>query len=136
MGGNQMARKLAKRNMQVGVRRSERADSEQARRGSRRSVTATAAKNQFGVILESARTSGPVFIEKHGQEQAVLLSIAAYNELIHKSKPTEEKALDGLREEFDALYSRMQTAASRKAIDRLLSASAEELNETARKRRG
>lgn len=131
-----MARRIAKRNMQIGVRRSERAGSAQVRRGSRRSVTATAAKNQFGVILANARTCGPVFIEKHGQEQAVLLSIAAYDELVSKSKPREEKELEGLREEFDALYARMQTATSRKGVDRLLSASAEELNETARKRRG
>jgi PHD/YefM family antitoxin component YafN of YafNO toxin-antitoxin module len=90
----------------------------------------------LGLMLEDARTSGPVFIEKHGQEQAVLLSISTYNELIGKSKSSDEKKLDGLREEFDALYARMQTAASRKGVDRLLSASAEELNATARKRRG
>jgi prevent-host-death family protein len=129
-----MARKLAKRIMQMGVRRAERASP--AGKGSRRSVTATAAKNQFGLMLEDARTSGPVFIEKHGQKQAVLLSISTYNELIGKSKSSDEKKLDGLREEFDALYARMQTAASRKGADRLLSASAEELNATARKRRG
>jgi prevent-host-death family protein len=131
-----MARKLAKRNMQFGARRAERGGPAKPQARASRSVTATAAKNQFGVILENARTSGPVFIEKHGQEQAVLMSIAAYNELIRKGKPAEEKALEELREEFDALYARMQTTASRKAIDRLLSSSAEELNETARKRRG
>jgi hypothetical protein len=79
-----MARKIAKRNTQVGVRRSKRAGTAQSHSRSYVPVTATA----------------------------------------------------GLREEFDILYARMQTAASRKGIDRLLSASANELNETARKPRG
>lgn len=97
-------------------------------------VQATQAKNRFGEILKSTRTTGPVFIERHGKTQAVVLDIAAYNALVRKAREPQEVHLDTLREEFDALYARMQSAKSRRAVDRLFSASAEMLNGVAAKR--
>lgn len=101
---------------------------------SKYTVNATQAKNQFGAILKHVSTAAPVFIEKHGSEQAVVLDIGSYRELIHKARDPEQKQLDVLREEFEALYAKMQSSESRKAVDRLLSASAEDLNRTAARR--
>jgi prevent-host-death family protein len=102
-------------------------------------VNATQAKNQFGAILRRVRTAAPVFIEKHGAAQAVVLDIGSYRTLVHKAREPEQVQLDVLREEFDALYARMQSPESRNAVDLLSSASADELNRVAAsraKRRG
>jgi prevent-host-death family protein len=90
-------------------------------------VQATQAKNRFGEILKSAQTA-PVIIEKHGQPQAVVMSFAAYTALVHERRAPEQRQLDSLREEFDQLYVRMQTASSRSVVDKLLDAPASELN--------
>lgn len=97
------------------------------------SVQATHAKNRFGEILKNARSRGPVFIERHGQTQAVVLDITTYTALVEAKRSPDEKRLDELRGEFDALYASMQKPAVRKIADRFLAASAEELNEAARR---
>jgi len=97
-------------------------------------VNATQAKNQFGAILRRVRTAAPVFIEKHGAAQAVVLDIGSYRALVHKARDPQQVQLDVLREEFDALYARMQMPESRKAVDLLSSASAQELNRVAARR--
>ena len=43
-------------------------------------VTATQAKNQFGAICAQAR-SEPVFVEKDGRVETVILSIAQFSQL-------------------------------------------------------
>jgi prevent-host-death family protein len=96
-----------------------------------RSVQATQAKNRFGAILKSVRQGGPVFIEKHGTAQAVVLDVEAYRALLLKSRTTPEAELDTLRAEFQALSAQMQTEKSRKAVQSLFTASAEKLNRTA-----
>ena len=50
-----------------------------------RSVPATEAKNRFGEILRAARDSGAVFIERHGQAQAVVLGIAPSSSMFDTS---------------------------------------------------
>jgi prevent-host-death family protein len=102
-------------------------------------VNATEAKNQFGEILRRIKTSAPVFIEKHGAPLAVVLDVESYEALRLRARDTQQLQLDALRDEFEALYARMQTPASRHAIDRLFAASADELNSVAArhaKRRG
>lgn len=94
-------------------------------------VQATRAKNQFGAILKSIRNAEPVFIARHGTAQAVVLDIDSYRALVHKAREPHEINLDALRQEFDALYAKMQTAKSRKAAETLFSASAKQLNQTA-----
>ena len=94
----------------------------------RRSVPATQAKNRFGEILQAARDSGPVFIERHGQAQAVVLGIDAYNKLTSNERSSQERELDYWTREFDALHSRMQTQKARQAVDALFSATDAELN--------
>ncbi|MEP7243913.1 MAG: type II toxin-antitoxin system prevent-host-death family antitoxin [Gammaproteobacteria bacterium] len=98
-------------------------------------MNATQAKNQFGAILRRVRTAAPVFIEKHGAAQAVVLDIGSYRALVHKAREPQQVQLDVLREEFDALYARMQTPVSRNAADRLSSVSAQELNRVAARRK-
>ncbi len=81
--------------------------------------------------MESVRESVPVFIEKHGKAEAVVLSVSHYRALVRQARNPDEVHLDGLREDFETLYLSMQDDKSRKAVDSLLSASAEDLNKTA-----
>jgi len=99
-----------------------------------RTINATRAKNAFGEIMESVRESVPVFIEKHGKAEAVVLSVSHYRTLVRQARTPDEVQLDGLREDFETLYLSMQNDKSRKAVDSLLSASAADLNKTAGER--
>ena len=92
-----------------------------------RSVPATEAKNRFGEILRAARDSGAVFIERHGQAQAVVLGIDAYNKLASGERTSEERELDYWTREFDAIHASMQTSEARRAVEVLFSATDAEL---------
>src|SRR5262245_12716815 len=92
-----------------------------------KTVPATEAKNRFGEILQTARESGPVFIERHGQTQAVVLGIETYNRLAANERSSEQRALDYWTREFDALHARMQTPKARHAVDALFDATDGEL---------
>jgi prevent-host-death family protein len=94
-----------------------------------RSIPATEAKNRFGEVLKAAE-AGPVFIEKRGRYQAVVLALDDYQSLLARNRTPDEARLDALRKEFDKLYARMQSRRSRRATDRLLAASDEEINLT------
>lgn len=93
------------------------------------SMPATEAKNRFGEVLKTARERGPVFIEKHGRYQAVVLDIDTYRSLVEKRRTPDEKRLEELRLEFDELYARMQTHEARAVVEKFLSLSDEELND-------
>ena len=99
-----------------------------------KTINATRAKNAFGEIMESVRRSVPVFIEKHGKAEAVVLNVSHYRTLVRQARTPDEVHLDGLREDFETLYLSMQTDKSRKVVDSLLSASAEDFNKTAAER--
>jgi prevent-host-death family protein len=99
-----------------------------------KTINATRAKNAFGEIMESVRRSVPVFIEKHGKTEAVVLNVSHYRTLVRQARTPDEVHLDGLREDFETLYLSMQTEKSRKVVDSLLSASAEDFNKTAAER--
>ena len=99
-----------------------------------KTINATRAKNAFGEIMESVRKSVPVFIEKHGKAEAVVLNVGQYRALVRQARTRDEVHLDGLREDFETLYLSMQGDSSRKAVDSLLSASAEDFNKTATER--
>ena len=94
----------------------------------RRSVPATQAKNRFGEILQAARDLGPVFIERHGQAQAVVLGIDTYNKLMSNERTSQERELDYWTREFHSMHARMQTSDARQAVDELFSATDAELN--------
>lgn len=99
----------------------------------RKQVSATAAKNRFGQILKMAE-SEPVYIVKHGKPRTVVVDAARYEALAKKGRDPADKAIEALRKEFDAMYARMQTPQAAKAIDRLLTMSAEEMNRIAARR--
>jgi prevent-host-death family protein len=94
---------------------------------SERSIAATDAKNRFGEMLKAVE-AGPVFIEKRGRYQAVMLAVDDYQSLLARNRTPDEARLDALRKEFDKLYASMQSRRSRRATDRLLAASDEEIN--------
>jgi prevent-host-death family protein len=97
-------------------------------------VQATMAKNRFGAILKRARAGEAVVIAKRGVPEFVVLEYQRYHSLVHNTRGRDEQQLEALREEFDALTAQMQTGQSRRGVDRLLSASAESLNQTLAKR--
>lgn len=101
---------------------------ESAHTGAGISIPATEAKNRFGEMLKAVSSGSPVFIERHGRHQAVVLDIAVYESLLEKRRTPDEKRLEALRKEFDDLYARMQTSTARKATERLSKVSDEELN--------
>ena len=69
-----------------------------------KTINATRAKNAFGEIMESVRKSVPVFIEKHGKAEAVVLNVSHYRTLVRQARTPDEVHLDGLREAFETLY--------------------------------
>jgi len=102
-------------------------------------VSATVAKNQLGQILRMAEEE-PVYIIKHGKPQTVVIGADAYETLVSRAQDRDDRQLAELRADFEALYASMQTARSRKRVDALLRASADQLNKAAarqiRKTRG
>ena len=68
-------------------------------------VTATAAKNAFGTVLETALSRGVVAITKRNAVRAVVLSAERYEALLNSSS----QALARLESEFGDLVAAMQT---------------------------
>ena len=64
-------------------------------------VSATEAKNRFGAICAQAKIA-PVFIEKDGRLDSVILSIQQFNAL---NNERDKKALKGKRQQFELRYS-------------------------------
>jgi prevent-host-death family protein len=87
-----------------------------------RRFAATAAKNEFGSLLDAVDTDGAVVITKHDEPAAVLFSYGRVNRVLEKNEPN----LQGLTEKVDALIAKMQTEESRRAVDSLFAASPEE----------
>jgi antitoxin Phd len=71
--------------------------------------TATAAKNKFGRLLDTAAEHGAVAITRHDAPKAVLLAIDEYDALVAAG----ERTLDTLTSEFDQLFARMQSPGAR-----------------------
>ncbi|HET6762611.1 MAG TPA: type II toxin-antitoxin system prevent-host-death family antitoxin [Longimicrobiaceae bacterium] len=91
------------------------------------SVSATEAKNNFGRVLSRLEHNDAVFITKHKQPQAVILSVRRYAELTREAAPD----LDLLSQEFDALVARMRTPEARKGTLAAIRSSSEELGRAA-----
>jgi prevent-host-death family protein len=98
-------------------------------------VAATKVKNEFGAVLEKAVHGGAVAITRHDTPKAVLLSYEEFESLVKARAGT----LESLGAEFDGLLERMQTAKSRKGMERAFRASPVTLGraavKAARKRR-
>jgi antitoxin Phd len=91
------------------------------------SYTATAAKNEFGRILEKAIRGQTVVITRHDTPKAVLISLEQFKALKH----APENRLDTLRAEFDSLLGRMQGPKARSAMQAAFSASPKQLGKAA-----
>jgi prevent-host-death family protein len=91
------------------------------------SFTATAAKNEFGKILEKAMRGGMVVITKHDVPKAVLMSIEEYTTLSHR----EERKLNTLSSEFDALLERMQAPGARAIMQAAFDSTPKQLGKAA-----
>src|SRR5262249_37668707 len=86
-------------------------------------VSATAAKNEFGKVLDTALQQGAVAITRHDAPKAVLLDIEEYHALV----AGKNGRLDLLTAQFDELLGRMQTAPARAAVRAAFDASPAEL---------
>jgi antitoxin Phd len=89
--------------------------------------TATQAKNEFGLVLESVFQGGRAVITKHGTPKAIVISMDEFDRMSHAA----ESALNTLGEEFDALFATMQTSKSRRGMKAVFAASPEELGKAA-----
>jgi antitoxin Phd len=91
------------------------------------SVTATLAKNHFGQLLDAAIHGRPVTITKNRRPRAVLLSVEEYTALSH----AEQRALNTLSAQFDAMLTRLQTPKARAALHAAFAATPEALGQAA-----
>jgi len=91
------------------------------------SYSATMAKNEFGRILERAIRGNVIFITKHDDPKAVLMSVEDFNAL----SGSEEAKINTLSAEFDLLLARMQRAAARKSMEVAFHVSPQQLGEAA-----
>jgi antitoxin Phd len=91
------------------------------------SMSATAAKNEFGRALETALRDGYVIITKHDQPKAVLVAFDEFEALTRSHNPK----LEALSAEFDRLLESMQSPHARSVIQSVFESSSEELGRAA-----
>jgi len=90
-------------------------------------VTATEAKNSFGLLLEKAIQGDIVVITKHDAPKAVLISMEQYSALAG----APEAQLEKLSGEFDSLLTRMQSSGARGVMQKAFRASPQQLGRAA-----
>lgn len=90
-------------------------------------VTATAAKNAFGKVLEQALAQGAVLITRHDNARAVLLSVEEYRAMLAQVPDP----LQALGQEFETLVANMRKPKARIAGRMLFKASGAELGKSA-----
>jgi prevent-host-death family protein len=91
------------------------------------SVPATVAKNEFARILDTAVQGGAVVITKHDTPRAVLVSVEDFTALLQ----VQEKTLDTLSHEFDAMLVRMQRPTAGAKMQAAFSATPRQLGRAA-----
>jgi antitoxin Phd len=77
-------------------------------------ISASAAKNSFGRVLDRVAKEGRLAITKHDEPCAVLISIEEYRVLVG----AQEVTLNTLSDEFDALFERMQKPGAAAAMQK------------------
>jgi antitoxin Phd len=90
-------------------------------------IAATAAKNQFGRLLESAIRGRRIVITKHDEPKAVLMSMEEFESLSGGSRAK----LKLLTQEFDDLLERMQTPKAKAAMRSAFNATPKQLGQAA-----
>ncbi len=70
-----------------------------------RVVSSTEAQNQFGKLLDDAKTE-PVMIQKNGRDQVVMISAETYKRIIQESgvNPQVSASLQRSMKRWDKLY--------------------------------
>jgi prevent-host-death family protein len=91
------------------------------------SFTATAAKNEFGRVLQRATRQGMVVITRHDEPEAVMLSFEEFKDLAR----TRESKLEALSSEFDLLLAKMQTPEARRGMKAAFDATPARMGEAA-----
>jgi prevent-host-death family protein len=91
------------------------------------SITATAAKNEFGRLLEKVLHGGFMVITKHDTAKAVLISVDEFNEISN----APGRKLDTLSREFDALLAAMQKPKAHAGMKAAFGASPKQLGQAA-----
>jgi antitoxin Phd len=79
--------------------------------GDMKRVAASEAKNQFGQVLETALSSGPVVITKHDTPKAILMSIDEF-----EAMTATRDRLQTLSQRYDDACARMQRPEARRAM--------------------
>ncbi len=95
----------------------------QTRRIASSSISATAAKNEFGRLLERVIKGERVYITRHDSPKAVIISVEDFDAL---ASPARTK-INTLSAEFDALLARMQAPGAHEAMKAAFDASPKEL---------
>jgi antitoxin Phd len=90
-------------------------------------ITATDAKNKFGLLLEKAMQGGVVVITKHDAPKAVLISMEEYSAL----SGAPQARINSLTAEFDSLLTRMQRPGARGSMQAAFHASPKQLGKAA-----
>lgn len=105
-----------------------------AQLGAVTTVAASAAKNQFGQVLDSALRDGAVVITKHDTPRAILMSIEEF-----EAMTMPRTKLQALSHTYDAMLAEMQAPKARAAVDKAFNATPKQLGaaavSSARKRR-
>jgi prevent-host-death family protein len=90
-------------------------------------ISASAAKNGFGRVLDRVAREGRLAISKHDEPCAVLISIEEYRSLVS----AKEATLKSLSDEFDALFERMQAPGAAEAMQKAFALTPAELGRAA-----
>lgn len=90
-------------------------------------VTATEAKNKFGLLLERAMRGAVVVITKHDAPKAVLISMDEYAAL----SGAPESRINTLTAEFDSMLMRMQRPSVRNSMRTAFRASPKQIGKAA-----
>lgn len=90
-------------------------------------VTATDLKNSTAEVLDSVRERRALAITRHEKPRAVLLSIEAYQALVHRDPPW----LESLKEQYQDMLEAMQAPEQKAAALRAFNATPEELGRAA-----
>jgi len=92
-------------------------------------ISATAAKNEFGHVLDLVAQGELVTITKHDQPRAIVMSIETYRALTASA----DRALQALAAEYDGLLEKMQSTEWREGMQAAFKAKPAQLGKAAGK---
>lgn len=90
-------------------------------------IPSTEAQNRFGRVLDLVAKNSTVYITKHGEPQAVVLSIEQHRALTSGTRPD----LGLLTQQFDRLAEEIRSPKTQAAVTKAFKATPRELGEAA-----